>query len=341
MKYIDLRSDTVTMPTDKMRKAMANAEVGDDVYEDDPTVKRLEKLAAEMTGKEASLFVTSGTMGNQIAIMTHTSLGDEIIANRRCHIVIYEAGAAARLSGVNYNLVDNPDGFIYGKDVAERIRHEDIHYPKTSLLCLENPLSDGRVVPIEIMKEASDLAREHGIGVHLDGARLFNAALALSVDAKEIAKYTDSVMFCLSKGLGAPVGSMLCGTREFIEKARSMRKILGGAMRQAGVIAAPGIVALEKMTKRLHEDHDNAKYLAKKLLEFSSIELDPDNVQINMVFFLIKKEGLDTDKFIKFMFENGVKISSEGDNNYRFVTTNDMDRDDIDRVLDLMREYLE
>lgn len=341
MKYIDLRSDTVTMPTDEMRKAMANAEVGDDVYEDDPTVKRLEKLAAEMTGKEASLFVTSGTMGNQIAIMTHTSLGDEIIANRRCHIVIYEAGAAARLSGVNYNLVDNPDGFIYGKDVAERIRHEDIHYPKTSLLCLENPLSDGRVVPIEIMKEASDLAREHGIGVHLDGARLFNAALALSVDAKEIAKYTDSVMFCLSKGLGAPVGSMLCGTREFIEKARSMRKILGGAMRQAGVIAAPGIVALEKMTKRLHEDHDNAKYLAKKLLEFSSIELDPDNVQINMVFFLIKKEGLDTDKFIKFMFENGVKISSEGDNNYRFVTTNDMDRDDIDRVLDLMREYLE
>lgn len=341
MRYIDLRSDTVTMPTDEMRKAMANAEVGDDVYEDDPTVIRLEKLAAEMTGKEAGLFVTSGTMGNQIGIMAHTSYGDEIIANRKCHIVINEVGAAARLSGVNYNLVDNPDGFIYGKDVAERIRHKDIHYPKTSLLCLENPLSDGRVVPLEIMKEASDVARGQGVAVHLDGARLFNAALALSVDAKEVAKYADSVMFCLSKGLCSPVGSMLCGTREFIEKARRMRKILGGGMRQAGVIAAPGIISLEKMTKRLQEDHDNAKYLAKKLLEFPFIELNIDNVQINMVFFRIKKDDLDTDKFTEFMLENGVKINPEEDNNYRFVTTNDMDRDDIDRVLDLMGEYLE
>lgn len=340
MKFIDLRSDTVTMPTDEMRKAMANAEVGDDVYEDDPTVKKLEKLAAEMTGKEASLLVTSGTMGNQIAIMTHTSYGDEIIANRRCHIVTYEVGAAARLSGVNYSLVDNPDGLIYGSDVTERIRHDNIHYPKTSLLCLENALWDGRVVPLEVMKEASDAAREQGVAIHLDGARLFNAALALGVDAKEVTKYADSVMFCLSKGLCAPIGSMLCGTKEFIEKARKMRKILGGGMRQAGVIAAPGIIALQIMTKRLHEDHDNAKYLAQKLLEFQFIELNKENVQINMVFFSIKKEGLQTDSFTKYMLENGVKINSNEGNNYRFVTTNDIDKSDIDKVLSLMGEYL-
>lgn len=339
MRFIDLRSDTVTMPTDEMRQAMSKAEVGDDVYEDDPTVKKLEKLAAEMMGKEAALFVTSGTMGNQIAIMAHTSYGDEIIINRKSHIAVYEVGAAARLAGVNYNLVDNPDGFIYAKDVAERIRIEDIHFPRTSLLCLENALVYGCVVPLEIMKEASDFARERGLAVHLDGARIFNAAIALSVEVKEIAKCGDSVMFCLSKGLCAPIGSMLCGTKEFVEKARRMRKILGGGTRQAGVLAAPGLIALEKMTKRLGDDHDNAKYLAKGLLEFPFVELNLDKVQINMVFFSIKKDDLDTEEFTEFMLENGVKINPDAGNNYRFVTTNDVDKKDIDKLLDLMKEY--
>lgn len=246
MKFIDLRSDTVTQPTLEMREAMYKAAVGDDVYEDDPTIKKLEELAAEKVGKEAALFVVSGTMANQVAIMTHTKFGDEIIVGANSHIVQHEVGAAARLSGVSYAIVDNEDNRIYKKDVLDKIRTEDIHYPETGLLCLENALSDGTVLSLEEMKELYQTASERNIPVHLDGARLFNAALYLGVDPKEICKYTDSVMFCLSKGLASPVGSVLCGSKDFIKKARKMRKLLGGGMRQAGVLAACGIVSLEK-----------------------------------------------------------------------------------------------
>ena len=339
MRYIDLRSDTVTMPTDEMRKAMAEALVGDDVYGDDPTINKLEELAARMVGKEAALFVPSGTMGNQLAIMSHTSYGDEIIVGANSHIVVHEVGAAARLSGVSYALVDNPDDRIYAEDVIKKIRTDDIHHPKTGLVCLENALANGTVVPLDIMKDAYESAKANGIPVHTDGARLFNAATALGVDASEIAKYTDSVMFCLSKGLCAPVGSMLAGSKEFINKARRMRKLLGGGMRQAGILAAAGIIALEKMTKRLHEDHENIKYMAEKLLEMPEISLKPENVQIDMVYFDIVKEGFDAAAFTDYLFNNGVKINNDWPLEFRYVAHNDISREDIDKVIGLMKEY--
>lgn len=339
MRYIDLRSDTVTMPTDEMRKAMAEALVGDDVYGDDPTINKLEELAARMVGKEAALFVPSGTMGNQLAIMSHTSYGDEIIVGANSHIVVHEVGAAARLSGVSYALVDNPDDRIYAEDVIKKIRTDDIHHPKTGLVCLENALANGTVVPLDIMKDAYESAKANGIPVHTDGARLFNAATALGVDASEIAKYTDSVMFCLSKGLCAPVGSMLAGSAEFINKARRMRKLLGGGMRQAGILAAAGIIALEKMTKRLHEDHENIKYMTEKLLEMPEISLKPENVQIDMVYFDIVKEGFDAAAFTDYLFNNGVKINNDWPLEFRYVAHNDISREDIDKVIGLMKEY--
>jgi threonine aldolase len=339
MRYIDLRSDTVTMPTDEMRKAMATAPVGDDVYEDDPTIKRLEELAARMAGKEAALFVPSGTMGNQLAIMSHTSYGDEIIVGANSHIVVHEVGAAARLSGVSYAIVDNPDDRIYAKDIIRKIRTDDIHHPRTGLVCLENALANGTVVPLNIMKEAYETAKANGLPVHTDGARLFNAATALGVDASEVARYTDSIMFCLSKGLCAPVGSMLAGSGEFINRARKHRKLLGGGMRQAGILAAAGIIALEEMTKRLSSDHENAKYMMERLMEIPEISLKPENVQIDMVYFGIKKEDFDAADFTEYLLTNGVKINNDWPLEFRYVTHNDISRDDIDKVIWLMKDY--
>lgn len=339
MRYIDLRSDTVTQPTEEMRKAMYEAELGDDVYGDDPTINRLEKLAAKMVGKEAALFVPSGTMGNQIAIMTHTKLGDEIIVGANSHIVQHEVGAAARLSGVSYSIVDNPDNRIYREDVLKRIRGEDIHYPSTGLLCIENALADGTVVALEEMEALYQVAGERHIPVHLDGARLFNAATYLKVEAKEIAQYTDSVTFCVSKGLCSPVGSLLCGSKEFIKKARKMRKLLGGGMRQAGVLAACGIISLEKMVDRLEEDHQNAKYLANKLNEIEGFFVDMDKVQINMVFCQIKIKDFNSHEFVQALLEKGIKINDDGEI-IRFVTNNDVNREDIDYVIDCIKEYV-
>jgi threonine aldolase len=339
MRYIDLRSDTVTMPTDEMRKAMAAAPVGDDVYEDDPTIKRLEELAARMAGKEAALFVPSGTMGNQLAIMSHTSYGDEIIVGANSHIVVHEVGAAARLSGVSYAIVDNPDDRIYAKDVIRKIRTDDIHHPRTGLVCLENALANGTVVPLNIMKEVYETAKANGLPVHTDGARLFNAATALGVDASEVARYTDSIMFCLSKGLCAPVGSMLAGSGEFINRARKHRKLLGGGMRQAGILAAAGIIALEEMAKRLSSDHENAKYMMERLMEIPEISLKPENVQIDMVYFGIKKEDFDAAAFTEYLLTNRVKINNDWPLEFRYVTHNDISRDDIDKVIWLMKDY--
>jgi threonine aldolase len=341
MRYIDLRSDTVTMPTEEMRKAMAEAPVGDDVYGDDPTINKLEEIAAKKIGKEAALFVPTGTMGNQLAIMSHTSYGDEIIVGANSHIVVHEVGAAARLSGVSYAIVDNHDDRIYAKDILKKIRTDDIHHPKTGLVCFENALANGTVVPLDIMKEAYETAKSKGIPVHTDGARLFNAASALGVDASDIAKYTDSVMFCLSKGLCAPVGSMLCGTKEFVDRARKHRKLLGGGMRQAGILAAAGIIALEKMTGRLNDDHSNAKYMMERLAEMPEISLKPIDVQIDMVYFDIVKEGFDAEGFTTYLLENGVKINNDYPLEYRYVAHNDISRDDIDKVMQLMKDYFE
>jgi threonine aldolase len=340
LKPIDLRSDTVTQPTEEMRQAMATATVGDDVYEDDPTVIQLQKTAAEMTGFEDALFVPSGTMANQIAIMAYTKRGDEIILGGRSHIAVYEVGAAAVLSGVGYRLVNNGDDMIYARDVEEAVRVNNIHFPETGLVCLENALSNGTVVPLDTMKETYNAAKECGVPVYLDGARLFNAAVYLNVPTTEITRYCDAVMFCLSKGLCAPVGSVLCGDGAFIKKARKYRKMLGGGMRQVGVLAACGLVALEKMTKRLYVDHGNAQYLAEELAVHPYIELDREAVHINLVFFKIKRQGFDHGGFFDYLSAKGIKINRANGNEYRLVTHNDVNRDDIKYTLDVIKEYI-
>mgnify|MGYP000129398236 FL=1 len=340
LRYIDLRSDTVTMPTQEMRKAMFEAEVGDDVYGDDPTINALEKMAAEVVGKEAALFVASGTMGNQLGVMTHTIRGDEVILGENAHIAVHEVGATAVLSGVQLRTIKSSDDILYPEAVEKAIRVDDIHEPRTGLICLENALANGTVVPLDVMKSVYDLAKLHNIPVHLDGARLFNAATALGCTAADIAQYTDSVQFCLSKGLCAPVGSILAGTKEFINKARKNRKLLGGGMRQAGILAAAGIVALEKMTQRLAEDHENAKYLGKRLLEIPGIELDLEKIQINMVFFKLNRPEFDSNNLVSRFFEKGIKINGEEAGLFRFVTNNDVSKKDIDYVIDTMKKLL-
>ena len=342
---IDLRSDTVTLPTLAMREAMLHAEVGDDVYGDDPTINKLEALAVEMSGKEAALFVPSGTMGNQLAIMTHTQMGQEMIAGQNAHVVVYECGAYARLSGISCSMVDVAKGYISKKDIASHVRdpHND-HFPPTSLLCLENPMTDGRVVSLEHMQEAYEAAKSHGLSVHLDGARLFNAATAMKVDAKDIVKYTDSVMFCLSKGLCAPVGSMLCGTKQFIAKARRNRKILGGGMRQAGVLAACGLVALTTMVDRLEEDHANARYLGEQLQAIDGIEVELDAIETNMVFARILVGGFDSNAYTAYMRRQGIKVYgalSEETKLYRFVTHHGVSRQDLDQAVRHLKDYIQ
>ena len=339
MKIIDLRSDTVTQPTEEMRQAMAAAIVGDDVYEDDPTVIELEKMSAEIAGSQAALFTPSGTMANQLAIMAHTKRGDEVILSRNSHIVAHEVGGAAILSNVSYRIVDNADDTISGQDIRAMVRGSNIHYPDTGLVCVENALSNGTVVPLEKMKDAYTAAHEYGLPVHLDGARLFNAAVHLGVDAREITKYCDSVMFCLSKGLCSPVGSMLCGSEEFIRRARKYRKLLGGGMRQVGILAASGMLSLTKMTKRLHIDHENAGYIAKSLAKIPCVTVDVDAVHINIVFFKIVAPGFDHDAFAGYLLANGIKINAADDGVYRFVTHNDVSREDIDFTLGVIKDF--
>lgn len=340
MRYIDFRSDTVTMPTKEMRIAMAEAIVGDDVYGDDPTASELEKLAAELVGKEAAMFVPSGTMGNQLAVMTHTRRGDEIIVEKNCHIVMHEVGATAVISGVNMRTITGIDGVMNPEDVKAAIREEDIHQPETTLICMENALSNGRVVPLDVMKDIYNIAKKHKLSVHLDGARLFNAAVYLGVEAKTIAAYTDSVMFCLSKGLCSPVGSILAGSKAFIDKARKNRKLLGGGMRQIGILAAAGIISLKDMTKRLHIDHENAKYLANRLLELPGIKLDIEGIHINMVFFTIENLKMSDSEFIERLFQKGIKAHGIENGEYRFVISNDVAKEDIDYTINCLKEIM-
>lgn len=340
MRYIDLRSDTVTQPTQAMRDAMYTAPVGDDVYCDDPTVNELEALAAEMLGKEAALFVPSGTMGNQLGLMCHTNRGDEVIVSANCHIVMHEVGGAAVLSGANLRQLYFPGGIFDPKMIESVIRPDDIHEPRTALICMENALANGTVVPVEIMAEVYALAKRNGIAVHLDGARLFNAAAALDVDVKEITKSCDTVSCCLSKGLCAPVGSVLAGDSVTITKARKYRKMLGGGMRQCGILAAAAIIALKDMTKRLKEDHDNARYMAKKLSELSGVEVDLESVQINMVFFKLDRPAGLIDSLPDKMLEKGIKINGMELGELRFVTSNDVSRDDIDYAVKVFAELI-
>jgi len=341
MRYIDLRSDTVTQPTDEMREAMFRAQVGDDVYGDDPTMNELEALAAKLFDKEAALFVTSGTMGNQLAIMSWTRHGQEVILGENAHVVIHEVGAAARLSGVNLRTVNNASGTVNPEDIDRLWREDDIHVPETGLVCMENALANGTVVPVEHMKAVYDKAKAYNLPVHLDGARIFNAAISLGVDVKDIAAQADSINICISKGLCAPVGAVLVGPRDFIDRARKYRKMLGGGMRQCGFLAAAGIIALTKMPEHLKTDHENAQYLADRLIELGCV-VDKSRVQINMVFFRVDKEGFNTEDFVAYLLENGVKANGYLDEGcLRFVTNHGVNKDDIDRVIDLMRAYLQ
>ena len=338
MKPLDFRSDTVTHPTPAMREAMSHAEVGDDVYQDDPTTNRLEALAAELLGMEAALFVPSGTMGNQLALMSHTHRGQEAIVSVNSHIFEHEVGAAAVLSSLNLRPLTFPRGIYNAEQIEKAIRPDDIHEPPTSLICLENALANGRVVPLKTMQEIREMANSHGIPIHMDGARLFNAALALGVDVKELAACADSVSCCLSKGLCAPVGSVLCGNSEFIARARKYRKMLGGGMRQTGILAAAGILSLTEMTKRLGEDHDNARHLAELLAEIPGVTVDLESVQINMVFASFDWPNLvDLHRWLK---ERGVMICDDYiAPEIRFVTHYGVTNEDVERLAELLKEF--
>ncbi|GAU77372.1 low-specificity L-threonine aldolase [Fusibacter sp. 3D3] len=338
MRYYDFRSDTVTQPTDHMRAMMAKAIVGDDVYEDDPTVKQLESQSAKLLGKEAALFVPSGTFGNQLAILTHTKRGDEVILGQDCHIVMHEVGAAAVISGVQLRQVQTNNGSMSVLEIEKMIRESDIHYPDTGLICVENAHSCGAVVSVKHMHKIYELAQKHGVPVHLDGARIFNAAKALDVAPTEIAACADSIMFCLSKGLCAPVGSMLVGSKDFISKARKMRKLMGGGLRQVGFLAAAGIVALEDMIEHLPVDHEHAKYLAEKLSEIDKIEVLDHRLDINMVFVKFSRE-LD-DRFISELHEKGIKINGPENGEYRFVTHYWIDKEAIDLLVKAIKNYI-
>ncbi len=336
---IDLRSDTVTLPTDEMRQAMFEAVVGDDVYGDDATINELERLTAEMFGKEAGLFVPSGVMSNQVALFTHVVRGEEVILPDNCHIVAHEAGSAAIIAGAQLRTVQNVAGEMPLEMVENYIRKdpEDIHQPRTALITYENADSDGQVRSVEYMKSVWKLAKKYDLPVHVDGARIFNAAVYLDVDVKEMAQYCDTMSVCLSKGLCAPVGSVLVGSKEFIALARRKRKMLGGGMRQAGILAAAGIVALKKMTKRLKEDHENASYMVERLMEVKGLEVYKERQQISMVFFKLKDYPLDSAALVKYMAENGVIINGEDNGIMRYVTHAYVSREEIDKVVDLMK----
>jgi len=334
---IDFRSDTVTKPTKEMREAIANAVVGDDVYGDDPTINELEKLAAKMTGKEACVFVPSGTMGNQLSIMTHTKRGDEIIVGEQSHIMNHEVGATAVLSGVTLHTVEENRGVMPIAKIKSAIRSEDIHHPETTLICVENAHGSGVVLPLEYLEELRDLADKHGIKIHMDGARLFNAATALNVPAKKITQYVDSVSFCLSKGLASPIGSLVCGADSFIKKARKGRKLLGGGMRQVGILGAAGLISLKKMIKRLRIDHENALYLAGKLNKIDGFEVDFGRLDINMVF---ADSIFDMEDLATFLRQRNILINGYKHEQLRLVCHKDIKKEDIDYLIFHIKDYV-
>ena len=335
LKVIDLRSDTVTRPTTAMRAAMAAAEVGDDVYGEDPTVNRLQALCAEMLQKEAALFVSSGTQSNLLGLLSHCERGDEYIVGQAAHTYRYEAGGGAVLGSIQPQPLDFlPDGTLDLSRVQSLIKPDDFHFAKTRLLCLENTQA-GKVLPLDYLAEAFAFAGSNQLGLHLDGARIFNAAVKLRVPVHEIARHADTVSVCLSKGLGAPVGSILCGPAHLIQKALRWRKMLGGGMRQAGILAAAGIVALTSHVERLAEDHDHAAFLAQKLSEITEIRIDLDAVQTNMVFMEAPEQS--SALLTSFLNERGILVSGRG--NFRLVTHLDITKSDIQKVIDAVKDF--
>jgi threonine aldolase len=339
MTPIDLRSDTVTRPSAAMRRAMAEAEVGDDVFLEDPTVNRLQERSAAVFGREAALFVPSGSMGNLASVMAHTRPGQEVICETNGHIYNYEMGAVSALAGVLPRVVNGEDGLLSWDSIAPAIRPKVYYRPQTSLICLENTvnMAGGTVYPTAVANDVCDRAHDAGIRVHLDGARVFNAATYLSESVAEMTRKFDSVQFCLSKGLGAPVGSVIVGSREFIERCRPIRKMLGGGMRQAGVLAAAGLIALEYGPTRLQDDHDNAQVLAKRLAAIPGIALDPSKVRTNIIIFSVKPSGLSSSEFLSQIAMQGVLAVPVDAHQVRMVTHLDVTRSEVeiaaDRVL--------
>lgn len=338
MKIIDLRSDTVTLPSEAMRKAMANAEVGDDVYGEDPTINRLEARAAEVFGREASIFVPTGSMGNSIAIKLHTKPGQEIICDERGHIFNYEMAMLAWFSACSPRTIAAPRGIVTWDLVAPKLAPSIYYMAQTGLIEIENThnMAGGTVTPQQVMDEVCDKAHERKIPVHLDGARVFNAATALNTPVAKLTAKVDSVMFCLSKGLGAPVGSMLVGSRDFITEARRVRKALGGGMRQAGVLAAAGLIALEEGPKRLHEDHANAKFLGEGVAQIAGVRIDLATVQTNIVIFDVSGTGMLAGDIVSRLKERGVICGAVNPQTIRFVTHLNVSRSDCEQALKAM-----
>ena len=342
MNIIDLRSDTITLPTEEMRRAMYEAELGDDVHGEDPTTNHLEELSAHMLGKEAALFTTSGTMSDLIAVLTHTRSGDEILVGSESHILLDELGGVSALGGVVMHVVPNEqDGRIDPDALEQAIGLKGLYYPQSTLLCLENTHNHcgGAVLTPEYTSAIAGFVRQHGLRVHLDGARIFNAAVALGVPVSELTGPVDSVCFCLSKGLSAPVGSLLCGTQEFVEKARKWRKMVGGGMRQAGVIAAAGIVALQKMVNRLAEDHATARHLAQGLARIPGINIHPEKVQSNIVIFE-PPTIVSAPEFVHQMSTQGVRFLYFGGQRVRAVTHYMVSTTDIDKALNRIEIFV-
>lgn len=345
MEYIDLRSDTVTKPTPEMREAMAEAEVGDDVYRDDPTVNRLEELAAEILGKEAALFVPSGTMGNLLALLVHCQRGDEVIVGNKSHIYLNEVGGMSALGGIQPCPIPNQtDGTLAPDDILASIRTEDVHHPITRLVCLENTqnVCGGVPLTLEYTRRVGALAQRNHLALHIDGARIFNSAVAQNVSARELVEPADSVMFCLSKGLAAPIGSMLVGTNKFIARARHVRKMLGGGMRQVGIVAAAGIISLEKMTKRLGEDHARAKKLAEGLRQVKGLVVDTGSPYTNMVYLNLSENiPLDTQQITQRMKKHGVLVDPENTRRFRLVTHYWIDDDAVEKTISAFAKSLD
>lgn len=343
MKTIDLRSDTLTLPTQAMREAIYNAELGDDVFGEDPTTNRLEKMAAERMGKEAAMLVTSGTMGNLVSILTHCNRGEEVILGDKSHTFLYEAGGMSAVGGVHPHTIANQnDGTMRLEDIESAIRGNNVHFPRSKLICLENTHNRcyGSALTAQYTESVAKLAADRGIRVHLDGARIFNAAIALGVDVKELTRHVDSVSFCLSKGLSSPVGSLICGSSRFIAEARRNRKVLGGGMRQSGIIAAAGIIALGQMVDRLAEDHKNAKRLAEGIARIPGLSIELNKIQTNIVYFDTSDEQFTAGTLVKRLADRGLKILLLGPRRLRAVTHYGISTEDIDLVLTAMSEVL-
>jgi len=344
MKIIDLRSDTVTLPTPTMREAVYHAELGDDVFGEDPTTNRLEKMAADQMGKEAALLVPSGTMGNLICVLTHCARGQEVILGDKSHAFLNEAGGISALGGIQPHTVPNqPDGTMRLEDIEAAIRGDNIHFPRTRLICLENTHNrcNGSPLTAGYIDSVAALARRHGLSVHLDGARIFNAAVALGVNVTELTESVDSLIFCLSKGLSAPIGSMVCGSQEFIAEALRTRKVLGGGMRQTGVIAAAGTIALEQMLDRLAEDHMNARRLAEGIAQTPGLSIDPARIKTNIIFFDLVSDRLAAPEFIKRLEQKGIKLLPTGLSRFRMVTHYGINSEDIDATLVALGQVME